>query len=223
MPIQETPPPGWPHTEAAKYYDQESKRILKKAAPPEQQKEGRGCGGAIVTIIILAVVAVIVAAVVIGLVAESEGDDLESAANAYLAEYPSWTVETEDYPDSTGAVRLVTWENDLGIGRVVRMEPDPLAEGEWTEQPLLPAGTEWSQDLFYDAFSDAYSGVQWTYAVVVEPSVESTSAESFDITYTVWDVETEQWTEMFVVPATLDPSSGWVIGAEESATTTTTE
>jgi hypothetical protein len=219
MPIQKTPPPGWPHTEAAKYYDQESQRILRKATPPEQEKQGRGCGGTIVTIIILAVVAVIVAAVVIGLVAESEDDDLQSAADAYLAEYPSWTVETEDYPDSTGAVRLVTWENDLDIGRVVRMEQGD-ADGEWAEQPLLPAGTEWSEDLFYDAFSEAYSGVQWTYAVVVEPSAESTSDESFDITYTVWDVETEQWTEMFVVPATLDPSRGWVIGGQEADSTT---
>jgi hypothetical protein len=210
MAIQKTPPPGWPHTEAAKYYDQESKKILQKATPPETKKRSGCCGGTLVTFLILLAIAGIIVAVVLGFLTEEEGGDIEAASDAYMAAYPQWTIESADYPDSSGAVRLVTWDYDRSVGRIVFMEPDEYFEGGWVEQPLLPPEADWSEQQFYDAFSDAYSGVHWTYAVMVEPSLEGTSPADHILTYRVWEETSEQWTDLQYAPAILDPSEGWL-------------
>ncbi len=210
MPIQKTPPPGWPHTEAAKYYDQESHKILQTAKPPAPRKRPGCCSGTLVTILIMLAIAGVIAAVVFGFLEEEETDDLQSASDAYTAEYPNWDVESADYPDSSGTVRLVTWDYDRSIGRVVLMEPDELFEGDWVEQPLLPEGTEWSEDQFYNAFSAVFSSLHWTYVVSLEPNAEGTSTVDHVLTYWVWEEASESWGELQTTPAVLDPSQGWL-------------
>jgi len=223
MSIQKTPPLGWPHTDAAKYGNLETEHIPTAALPPEEKKQSGCCGGMLGAILVLVIFLVVIAAVVTDC-AEDEytEESSQSAEDAFVAANPGWEIESAELLDENGIVRLVVWEYDLGIGRITLMDPDPYLEGGWVEQEILPAGTEWSEDHFYQAFADAYSVLHWSYAVDVQSSTESTSSEDHVVSYRVWDDDTAQWSDVHTATAVLRPSEGWLIQGSDASSEPTT-
>lgn len=229
MPIQETPPLGWPHTEAAKYYDKESQTILQKATPPAPTKKRGGCcSGFLVTLLIVLAVAGVIVAVALDQWEENgdpAGEPIELAEETYIYENPGWDVEAAAYIDGTDAVQLVTWSNEYGIGRVVRMEPDEVSAHGWNEQALLPSDVDWSEPHFYTAFSDAFASVHWTYVESVEPAFEGDyysvdGPAEFTVSYSIWGEDTSEWSETFATVAALDETGVWLISTEATGSAT---
>lgn len=228
MAIQETPPLGWPHTEAAKHYDQETHRILREATPPPEPTKKRSgcCGGVLVLLLIALAVAGVVVALLVGQWTENgdpAGEPIELAEETYLYENPGWEVEASAYVDGSDGVQLITWASEHSIGRVVLMEPDELSAHGWNEQPLLPSDVEWSEPQFYSAFSEAFADVRWTYAESVEPAVEaSTPADppsAYVVSYSIWGESTGEWGETLYTDAVLGDNGVWTISevANDSA------
>jgi len=231
VPLQETPPAGWPHTEAAKH-----QTSLHAGPPPEGRPRPprlstqRRPGCCVGTLFLLLVVAVGVAVGIAALVGAFGESDFELATRAFLDAHPSWQVESADYPGEDGAeVRLVAWDYSRDIGRLAIMTPDTLGEEGWSEQPLIEsmAGDAAAEDAFLDAFSDTFSATSWTYVSRVEAGDTVSDIQTWRVWYRIWEAEGETWTEERDTWATRDRESAeWVVGspgaklpAEESTTT----
>lgn len=219
MPLPQTPPLGWPHTEAEKYQSS-----LHAPPPPEGTPElpGAGrtgrrgcCGGVVLMLVIVAAVALGVAALV-DAIGESEFDP---ATHAFLDGRPGWEIQGAEYTGENGkAVRLRAWDGERGIGRVAIVEPDVTADSGWSVYPLIAAipGDRAIEEAFLDAFSRTFSSMGYTYATSVEQVNLVSATQSWRVRYRMWDLDEETWTEEYETWATRDRgTSEWVVGAPE--------
>ena len=227
MAIQKTPPLGWPHTEAEAHRARESLEILQKgeelghgkAKPPKpgaERRSGCGCfGGIVLTLILLALAGVIIAVIA------NEFTSSGSAQDAFTDAHPTWEIESFDEPNGEGGeVRIVAWDYDRDVGRIVVMEP--VQEGGYIERPIITGGQvpAWEEEELLDAFGSEYSSLSWSYIMEAEKlgGPADGSTETWRVTYRVWPMETgEEWTEVLSTTAMRVPTSGtWdVVGPDE--------
>lgn len=221
VPLQETPPPGWPHTEAAKHHTS-----LHAAPPPEGRpvapaSASKRRGGCCVLTLILLVVAT--AGLVLGIAALSGAlgsDEFEDATQVFLDAHPGWQVESaEPLDQADGPVRLVTWDYDRSVGRLAIMEPDSLSDSGWSEVPLIAAMPDdaAAEEAFLDEFANVFSSATWAYAVSVEASDIVSDPQTWRVLYRVWDDGTETWDTERETWATRDRGTAqWTVGAPGS-------
>ncbi len=222
MNIQNTPPLGWPHTEAEKYASQETYEV---AGPPESfmaTDTRKGCGHGcaktfLFLMVMLAMLGVMAAAAIVLLFPGGTA----SAEEAFLALHPGWEVKAADRPDdANGAVRLVVWSSAHGIGRIVMMEPTGYGSG-WEERPLIASSTvgEHGEEALLEAFSGSYADLHWSYLSEALPVDLEGPQQSWTLSYYVWDGDTGEWTDLLETDATRDVDTGaWSIEPPEGLT-----
>ncbi len=232
MALQKTPPLGWPHTESLEYQQGQplvAPATAAGAAPPgTKHHKSRSCCS-IVFLLMLLAVAGIALAIAVGVASLDDvlpSDDFEAAENAFLEQHPTWEVEVSDYPDSgSSTVRLVAWDRQRGIGRLVLMDPDAESSSTWYERPFVPGASTQSQEALLDAFAATFSQGSWAYLSEAEPLDTSSSPEQWLVRYQVWADDTDAWTGSRQAVAERDVATDvWVVydrqasSAETSAT-----
>lgn len=217
VPLQETPPPGWPHTEAEKHHTSLHAAPPPEGRPPVPRLASRRRGGCCALgLILLLVVAVGFAIGVAALSGAFGEDDSEAATQVFLDAHPDWQVESADALEGgSGAIRLVAWDYSRNIGRLVTMLPDTLVESGWSEEPLIEAmpGDSATEEAFLDEFGRVFASTSWTYAVRVEASDIVADPQTWRVWYRVWEQDSETWAGESDTWATRDrDSTEWVIG-----------
>ncbi len=215
VPLQETPPAGWPHTEAHKHHTS-----LHAAPPPEGRppapKTAKNRGGCCVGTLFLLLVAAVAVVVGVAVLLGAFGDDTDTATQTFLDAHPGWQVESSEVlGEADGPVRLVAWDSARNIGRLVTMQPDTLAESGWSEVSLIVAmpGDTGAEDAFLDEFGSTFSSTRWSYATVVEAADIVSNPQTWRVWYRVWDEDAETWSVELETWATRDRDSAeWIVG-----------
>lgn len=199
MGLQKTPPLGWPHSEAARYAEGETRALIEQTQPAPPGKKGCGCGRVLVVLLILlAVLGVAVAVVIWAVEAETS-----SAADVFISSHPDFYEESSDVPEGMdGAVRLVVWNGDLYIGRIVMMDP---VEGEpgWKERQLIVGvDNALEEDALLAAFSQQYRDTSYSYIMEVTPLGRTdTPEQAWKVSYRISDDVSGEWSEIHYAEA----------------------
>ena len=215
MALQRTPPLGWPHTEAARYADGDTRAIIERTQPAPPGKKGCGCGRVLVFFMVLLAVLGVAVAVVIWAV-ES---DKSTATDVFISSHPGWYEETSDIPDGAGdTVRLVVWNDDLYVGRIVMMDPVERESG-WQEQQLI-VGVEsaWEEEALLAAFSRQYRDTSYSYIMEATPVSTEGSEQVWKVSYRIWYDGGAEWSETLYAEAVRYANDGtWdIAGPDES-------
>ena len=221
------PPPGWPHTEAAKHGRTPGIPVPGKApaGPPVggPAPKSRGCGCLTGLLIVIAVLGV-AAAVLVPVMDRVDGFDLtnsaeEVASAVFVSDNPDWYVEATDRPDDEPeSVRLVAWNDTLGIGRIVLMDPDPSSVKGWIEAPVLPpqeSGIPPAQEALLAGFAAEWSAVEWAYIERAEPVDTTVDPEEWTVRYRLWEESTGAWTEKREAAALRTLDDRWTVAGPD--------
>ena len=224
MALQKTPPLGWPHTEAARYAEGETRALIEQTNPPPPGRRGCGCARVLVFLMILLAILGVAAAVVISLVEP----DTVTAADVFISSHQDFYEESSEVSEGAGgAVMVVAWNGDLYIGRIVMMDP---VEGEpgWRERQLI-AGVESpsEEEALLDAFSRQYRDTSYSYIMEATPVSTEGTEQAWKVSYRIQDPDSGEWSEVFYAEAIRHIDSGtWEIappaGSAEGTSTPAT-
>ncbi len=243
MALQETPPPGWPHTEAEKYqthiypevrpqeFLQPGKNMPAGSVEPPARTKGRGCGCLFTVLILIAIIGVAAAYVVPllegqGAFDSGAGTEESAAEEAFLLQYPTWDVEAVDRPDSEPlSVRIVAWDSDRNIGRIAFLDPVDGASSEYALRPITGEDSQAVEEAFLDAFAASWSdAADWTYIRFAQPPDGAADGGTWTVSYRQWDDETQEWSEIRDTIAEHMAGGVWyVVGPDSSEPTPQTE
>lgn len=235
MAIQQTPPPGWPHTEAEKYrthiYPEALPQELSRpgenmpagSVEPPVKKKRSGCGCFITLLTLLAIFGAVTAILVPIIedqdtsVADFIGSSEESdARSSFLGTYPSWQVEVVDRPASDPlAVRIVAWNYDLSIGRIVFMDPRPDSAFGYEVRPLTRDYDTATESALLEAFAQSWYETEFTYIRFAEPVDQSVADETWRISYRTWDESADDWSEVRETLAIRWSSGEWLVAGPD--------
>lgn len=233
MPLQQTPPPGWPHTEAEKYRDRSRPEVPQyEVAPPGHtapepvREAGRGmrtgCGCAVSLLTLLAIAGALIALFVPLWSEESvelgSSPEEMAAEETFLASYPDWQVEVVDRPDNDpDAVRIVAWDYGRSIGRIAFVDPSGDTDTGYYLNPIIPGDSVAADEAILDAFAESWSDTRWAYIRFAEPDLDAGDAAAWLVSYRVWDDATVEWTEVRQARALRLADDSWVVAGPDGS------
>jgi hypothetical protein len=166
----------------------------------------------------------VAAAVLVPVMDRVEGFDFadsaeEDASAVFVGDNPGWYVEASDRPDDEPeSVRLVAWNSELAIGRIVLMDPDPSSVEGWTERPVLPpheSGVPPAEEALLAAFAAEWFAVEWAYIEWAEPVVTNEDPEGWTVRYRLWEESTGAWTEQREAAALRTLDDRWTVAGPD--------